>query len=342
MGGSFLNLSPLNLLYAQAKEQMAERSSNVTKEATMTSLNVAKEKELALLEAEEKKLDEELAALSGQLDFLTKQSAEFEAEQKKSSDMKVEAEAVQGDIVELTSSKEGKTKEAEASNADLQSALAALEDATKAVADINAEKLANDKATVEALEPAVARKAEAIKEKESLTSEVVELQKSIELAQSNDTDTATTSETKVIVKSNELKEHKGKLDKARADLDALQKDEATSTLSSELNEYKEFAAKFEAATKAEIDRLAVLKQERADARDEQIKKRSEENELLEKEQRSDVENLKQSYSVLTEKKELSAKIEVGIIEDGEDELDFVEPNDDIDTMASEDGSLDDF
>ena len=98
---------------------MSERSNHVSKESAMTSLNDAKRQKLAFLETSEKKLDMELAALSGQLDFLIKQAADFQAEQKRSGDMKVEFEEVQRDIAELTSSKDRKSKEAEASNAVL-------------------------------------------------------------------------------------------------------------------------------------------------------------------------------------------------------------------------------
>eukprot|EP00579_Thalassiosira_antarctica_P009847 CAMPEP_0201914782 /NCGR_PEP_ID=MMETSP0903-20130614/4872_1 /ASSEMBLY_ACC=CAM_ASM_000552 /TAXON_ID=420261 /ORGANISM="Thalassiosira antarctica, Strain CCMP982" /LENGTH=627 /DNA_ID=CAMNT_0048450239 /DNA_START=92 /DNA_END=1975 /DNA_ORIENTATION=- len=304
----------------KAKEQMSERSNHVSKESAMTSLNDAKRQELAFLETDEKKLDIELAALSGQLDFLIKQAADFEAEQKRSGGMKVEFEEVQRDIAEVISSKDRKSKEAETSNADLQSATTAFEDASKAVADANAEKLENDKATVEVLEPAVARKADAIKDKEKLAGEVLgELQKSIEQAQSENKDSVTNSETKVVAKSNELKEHKANLDKAFADFDALKKDDTTAqaTFSSEFNEYKEFATKFEAATKAEYDRLEVLKRDRLDARVVHLEKRRSDLGVIEDAQRNDVENLRELHEYLQEMKETKAAIEEAEIEEAE-------------------------
>ncbi|KAL7526815.1 hypothetical protein ACHAXR_003425 [Thalassiosira sp. AJA248-18] len=330
----------------KAKEQMSERSNNVSKESTMASLNDAKQQELTLLEAEEKKLDMELAALSGQLDFLAKQGAEFEAEQQKSTTFKIDAEEVQRDIGELTSSKEGKSKEADASNAELLSAIAAFEEASKAVTDSNAEKAENEKATVEVLEPAVARKADAIKEKEELAGEVVELQKTIEQAQNSNKDSVADSETKVTAKSNELKDHKGKLEEARTSFEQLQKDDAIAqeNLSSELNEYKEFAVKFEAATKAEIDRLEVLKRERVDARVSQLEKRRSGLDAIEDSQMSDVDNLKQLNSYLQEMKELKGKIEEGEIafDENGDELQPIglddDGHDDRDDMKNEDGS----
>ena len=165
---------------------MEERASNMSKEAQFTSVNEGKRQELALLTDEEKKLDKELAELSDQLDFLVKQAAEFEAEQKKSVDMKVEMEDVQSDVAEVVSTKEGKSKEGVTTNADLQSAVSIFEEASTVVAKSVAEKEENDKAMVDVLEPANARKVGAIKEKEKLAGDIVSMQKTIEEAQNND------------------------------------------------------------------------------------------------------------------------------------------------------------
>jgi hypothetical protein len=297
--------------HTQAKEQMSERSSNVSRERALTSLNEARQHELALLEADEKKLDLELAALSGQLDFLAKQAAEFESEQNKSVDMKGQASEIQRDIDEITSIKEDKAKEAEASNADLQTALAALEEAMKVVEESNAAKLANDKAVVDVIKPANARKADAIKEKEQLASMVVALQKSVEQIQGSSEDAATSSRARVIAKSNELKAQKAELDEVRANFDEMRKRDstATATLMNEKREYEEFATKFEAATNAEIARLEVLTRERSDAREEFLAKRRLELSLLEKAQREDVENLKQVCAFIQEMKDIKTTIE---------------------------------
>jgi len=290
---------------------MSEHSSNKSKEQALTSINEGKKQELELLEADEKKLDKELEDLTSQLDFLVKQAAEFEAEQKKSIAMKVETEEVQSGIIETTSSKEAKTKEAEASNADLQLALESFEQANTAVAESNAEKRENDKAVIDVLEPANVRKADAIKEKEKIAGEIVELQKSIEQAQTEQTDAASSSDAKVIAKSNELKEQKAKLDKARADFEEMQKNDIASaeTRASELKEYKEFASTFEAATKAEVDRLAVLRRERVDARVEHLERRKSDLATLEDGNTIDIENLKECKSYLQEMKAVQSTIE---------------------------------
>ncbi len=297
--------------HAQATEQMSERSSHVSRESALASLNEARQHELALLEADEKKLDAELAALSGQLDFLVKQAAEFESEQKKSVDMKVEADEISRDIDYLSSIKESKVKEAEASNADLQSASAALEEAINEVAASNADKLANDKAVVEVLNPANARRADAIKEKEQLAGKVVALQKSVEQIRSSNEDAATSSRARVIAKSNELKEQNAELDAAREIFDEMQKRDATAaaTLLSEKREYEEFATKFEAATNAEIARMEVLTRERSDVREGLLEKRRSELSLLEQAQREDVDNLKQACALIQEMKDIRTTIE---------------------------------
>ena len=328
--------------FAQANEQMSERESNRVKEAALASINVTKQQELAALEDDEKKIDKELAKLEGQLDFLVKQTEQFEAEQKKSADMKVETEEIERNVAEVVSNKEDKTKEAEASNADLQSALSSFEEATTAVAEANAEKVENDKAMVEVLEPANVRKADAIKEKENLAGEVVALQNTIEQAQNSNKETATNSEAKVVAKTNELKEEKTKLDKARAELEEMKKNDSTaeSTLLGELKEYKEFAKKFEAATKAEVDRLAVLKRERIEARLEHIARRRSELDVVESSNRDDIDNLKQLNSYLQEMKGKKALIEEEALLDRNGiriEISFSQEYDTA-SIANEDGS----
>lgn len=154
----------------------------------MASQNEAKGRALALIEAEEKKLDEELAALSSQLDFMVQQANEFESEQKKSVAMKAEMAAIETEIEYAAKFNEDKAKEADASNTDLQSALLSLEEAKKAVEESNALKLENVLVETDVLTPANVRKVEAIKEKENLAIEVVALQKSVELTRNTKVD----------------------------------------------------------------------------------------------------------------------------------------------------------
>ncbi len=308
--------------HTQAREQISERSRYVSRERALESLNEARQQELALLEADEKKLDGELAALSGQLDFLVKQAADFESEQKKSVDLKVEADKIQRDIDQTASIKEEKAKEAEASNADLQSASAALEEAMKVMAESIAEKLANDKAVLEVLNPAISRKANAIKEKEQLAKKVVALQKSGEQLQSSNEDAATRSHARVIEKSNELNAQKAELETALANLEEMRKRDATvtATLLSEKKEYEEFATKFEAATNAEIARLEVLTRERYDEREKMLEKRHSKIRLLEEAQREEIDNLKQALTVLQELKDINTTIEETALLDEKGEM----------------------
>ena len=301
---------------------MSERSRYVSRERALESLNDVRQKELALLEADEKKMDEELAALSGQLDFLAKQADDFESEQKKSVAMKIEADEIQRDIDQITSIKEEKAKEAEASSADLQSASVALEEAMKAVAESNAEKLANDKAVLEVLNPAKIRRADAIKEKEQLAREVVRLQKSGEQVQSTNNDAATHSRARVVAKSNELNAQKTELEAARANFDEMRKRDATvaATLLSEKREYEEFATKFEAATNAEIARLGVLTRERYDQREELLENRRLEISLLEQAKREEIDSLKQAFFVVREMKDIKTTIEEAALLDEKGEM----------------------
>lgn len=225
--------------------------------------------------------------------------------------MKVETEDVQRDIAELTSSKEAKSKETEASNADLQSAINVFDEATKLVEEANVVKLENDKGMAEVLKPARMRKADAIKEKEQLAGEVVALQKEIEQAQNINKDTITNSEAKLLTKSNELKEEKAKLEKARTEFEELVKSDAAShdALLKEQKEYQDFATKFEAATKAEIDSLEGQKTARVDARVAQLEARRSALDLLEDRLSGDIENLKANALFLQQMKDVKKRIQ---------------------------------
>ncbi|KAL9181906.1 hypothetical protein ACHAXT_012249 [Thalassiosira profunda] len=328
----------------KAKEQMAERSGHVSKEAALAAANDAKGQELALLQAEETKLDAALAALSGQLDFLTKQSAEFEADRTKSDEMKVETEGVAGETAALGASKEAKAKEADESNAALKLVVAAFDEGTKAVADATAAKLANDAAKLEVFEPAAARKAGAIKEKERLAGEAVALQKSIEAAREGSRDAVAESESRAAAKAGELKGHKETLERARGALASMEKagGDDRAALATELQEYKDFYVKFEGATKAEIDRLDQLKQERVDARLERLEGRRSEIAALRDERRGEGEYLAEAKALKVESREAKVEMETGeIVFDAEGvEIDVeFDVHEDRDDLVNEHGSL---
>jgi hypothetical protein len=303
----------------------------------MASQNDAKGRELKVIEAEEEKLDEELAALSSLLDFMVKQANEFESEQKKSVDMKAEVVVIEREVEDTAMAKEAKAKEADASNTDLQSALDSLEEAKKAVEEANALKLENDSVEVEVLAPANVRKVEAIKEKENLAIEVVALQKSVEQTRNAKVDAITTSQSEVNAKSNELKEHKLRIDEARADLDDMCKRDAAieATLLSEKTSYDEYTTKFEAATNAEIELLEQLTSSRNDAHEEQLNERRAHNDRLKQEQRESVDILKQAQSFLQEVQELKMTIEKTPLFDNDGEM-VVLPDSSMNLISSQD------
>jgi hypothetical protein len=303
----------------------------------MASQNEAKGRELKVIEAKEEKLDEELAALSSLLDFMVKQANEFESEQKKSVDMKAEVVVIEREVEDTAMAKEAKAKEADASNTDLQSALDSLEEAKKAVEEANALKLENDSVEVEVLAPANVRKVEAIKEKENLAIEVVALQKSVEQTRNAKVDAITTSQSEVNAKSNELKEHKLRIDEARADLDDMCKRDAAieATLLSEKTSYDEYTTKFEAATNAEIELLEQLTSSRNDAHEEQLNERRAHNDRLKQEQRESVDILKQAQSFLQEVQELKMTIEKTPLFDNDGEM-VVLPDSSMNLISSQD------
>jgi len=285
----------------QVKEQMVERRNNISKETELTSLNELKQQGLTILEADEKKLDAELAVLSGQLDFLIKQVADFEAAQKKSNEIKIVIDEVRHDIAELTLSKEVKSKDAEASNAVLENALMAFEEMTKLADEANSLKRKNEQAIVDVLGPANARKSNAIKEKEKLASKVVALQKTVETNQNVNQDTASTLLELSNAKFNELEGHKANLDSARVEFEEMCQREATAqaNLLNEKQEYEEFSTNFEAATSEEIARLEELKRERFEARQKCLESRRSDLGLLEQAHRDDIENLKYMKDIKT-------------------------------------------
>lgn len=334
---------------------MAERRSNITKETELASLNESKQQQLAILEADEKKLDAELAALSGQLDFLIKQVTDFEAAQKKSNDMKIVIDEVRHDISELTLSKEVKLKDAEASNAVLENALMAFEEMSKRADEANALKRENDIATVDVFGPANARKADAIKEKEKLASKVVALQKTVETNQNVNQDTASSLLERSNAKFNELEGHKFKLDSVRVDFEEMCNRDATTqaNLLNEKQEYEAFSTKFEAATSEEIARLEELKRERFDARQKYLESRRSDLDLLEQAHRDDIENLKQLRSYLKDMKDIKTMIEeTALLDDNGNEVslpaydesvfgldcDVCDDKDDIMSVGNEAGS----
>jgi hypothetical protein len=300
----------------------------------MASQNEAKGRELKVIEAKEEKLDEELAALSSLLDFMVKQANEFESEQKKSVDMKAEVVVIEREVEDTAMAKEAKAKEADASNTDLQSALDSLEEAKKAVEEANALKLENDSVEVEVLAPANVRKVEA---KENLAIEVVALQKSVEQTRNAKVDAITTSQSEVNAKSNELKEHKLRIDEARADLDDMCKRDAAieATLLSEKTSYDEYTTKFEAATNAEIELLEQLTSSRNDAHEEQLNERRAHNDRLKQEQRESVDILKQAQSFLQEVQELKMTIEKTPLFDNDGEM-VVLPDSSMNLISSQD------
>lgn len=337
---------------------MTERRSNIAKETELASVNESKQQELAILEADEKRLDTELAALSGQLDFLIKQVADFEAAQSKSNDMKIVAEEVRREIDELSLSKETKSKDSEASAATLQSAMTAFEEMTRLADEATALKRENEATTVDILGPANARKSDAIREKEKLASKVVALQRAAETSQNTNNDAASSSLERVNAKSNELEGHKATLDKARVEYEEMCKSDALArdTLLKEKKEYEEFSAKFEAATSVEISRLDELKRERLDARHALLEKRRSNLDQLEQAHRDDIEHLKLLRSYLKDMKDIKSRIvetalldengkevplpsyELGVVGDGDDSDDTKDDVDDIMSVDNEAGS----
>lgn len=246
--------------HTQAKEQISERSDNISTESTASSHLETNQQGLNTLNTEANKYESELATISSLLDSFIQQNAEAGSEQKKSVAIKVDMEDVKTEIVELSFTKEEKTKAAAASNDELKAADLTLEKATAIVKELEAEKLENDKADVEVLQPALARMDAALKLQETLTAEAADVSKATADHRHTIHKAQTDCDSKVNAVSNELREIKDKAETATCELEELKRVAANEkeAHATELQETKDFAAKLEAATKAEVDVSVVV------------------------------------------------------------------------------------
>eukprot|EP01082_Thalassiosira_pseudonana_P005264 g4886.t1 g4886 contig18:148661-151040(-) len=313
----------------RAKEQISERSDNISKESTASSHLETNQQGLYTLNTEANKYESELATISSLLDSFIQQNAEAGSEQKKSVAIKVDMEDVKTEIVELTSTKEEKTKAAAASNDELKAADLTLEKATAIVKELEAEKLENDKADVEVLQPALARMDAALKLQETLTAEAAAVSKATADHRHTIHKAQTDCDSKVNAVSNELREIKDNAETATCELEELKRVAANEkeAHATELQETKDFASKLEAATKAEVDRLESAKNAKADDRVNQIEARRTRMASLEDERHHDIETAKENLAIIKEMNAIRATLieaEVELDEDGK-ELEVV-PN----------------
>ena len=326
-----LNAEFLSRLFSrlQAKQQMTLRSEHLSKEAELTARNDAAQQQVSLVQAEQKKLAEELALLSGQLDFFTQNVSEYEAKQKRTDEIKAEMEGVKSDIVELISKKEIAVKDFEESSSERKEVEKSYDEAKLAYDTIMTEKKEKEKAKDAAIKEAEARKAIAMKEKENLAGKIAKCQEETADQEGQGKDALSGSEAKLAALSKTLKTREEQLEKKRAASNKL-KEESASTLAAktaQAEEMREMTSKFEAASKAEIDRLAVLKKERIESRVEHVEKRRSDLNLIEDCQRADIKNIRKKLGVLEEVnkiKDLIKESEIVLDKNGNDR--FLQPN----------------
>lgn len=315
--------------HLQAKQQMALRSEHLSKEAELTARNDAAQQEVSLVQAEQKKLTEELALLSGQLDFFTQNVSEYEAKQKRSDEIKAEMEGVKSDIVELISKKAIASKDFEESSSDLKKVEKIYDEAKEAYDTIMSEKEQKEKARDDAIKEAEARKATAMKEKEILAGKIAKCQEETANQEGQGKDALSGSDARLVALTKTLKTREEQLEKKRVASDKL-KEESASILAAkaaQVDEMREMTSKFEAASKAEIDRLAVLKKERIESRVEHVEKRRSDLNLIEDCQRADIKNIRKKLVVLEEVNKIKDSIkesEIVLDKNGNDI--FIMPN----------------
>lgn len=308
---------------------MTLRSEHLSKEAELTARNDAAQQEASLVQAEQKKLAEELALLSGQFDFFTQNVAEYEAKQKRSDEIKTELEGVKSDVVEL------KSKMANNVSKDLEESSLALKEVEKSYDEANevydvimSEKDEKEKARDEAIKAAEVRMANAMKEKEILAGKIAKYQEETANLVEQSEDVDSNAKARIVALTKALKTREEQLEEKRAASDKL-KEEIATTLAAKtakVNQMKESTSKFEAASSAEVDRLAVLKKERIESRVEHVEKRRSDLNLIEDCQRADVNNIRKKLGMFQKFNKIKTSIEESeiVLENGTDS--FVMPN----------------
>ncbi|KAL3764844.1 hypothetical protein ACHAWO_006028 [Cyclotella atomus] len=318
----------------KAQEQITERSNNLSKESALQADLESKNQEVACLSAEEKKLDAELALLSGFLASFIQQHVEAEAEVKRGVVAKAELDEVKAEVVEIIKVKEAKFKVRDDAAKDLEEAKKVHDTAAAAAKELETIKAENDKADAEVLEPALKRKAEASNEKERLAGEVNELHKVMAELQRKMNEAVAGTDAKTAVKAEELKNAKEQLEKAKSSLDDFLKSAAAQeeTNAKELKETKDFTAHFEAATQGEITRLDTMKRQKTDERLAKLDQRRSELASLEDVRREGIKHLEDALDFLEQMKDVEAAIkdaEVELTEDGEELLPALEEHKEV-------------
>ena len=156
---------------------------------------------MSRLSAEEKKLDAELAMLSGLLDSFIQQHVEGEGEIKRSAGIKVELDEVNKELEELKKIKESKAKSDKDALTALDKAKKSHEAASVEARELETLKADNNTKDAEVLQPALTRKADASKKKEKLVGEMGKLHKLMAEQQSKMNEAVAGTDAKTSIKS---------------------------------------------------------------------------------------------------------------------------------------------
>ena len=290
---------------------MALRSEHLSKEAELTARNDAMQKEVDFIQTEENKLAEELALLSGQLDFFTQNMAEYEAKQMRSAEIKTELEGIKSEVVELTSRKATVTKAVDESSSELREVEQSYNKTKETYDTIMNGKDEKKKASEDAIKAAEARRANAMKEKEVLAGKFAKCQEETASQEVKGKDALCEAEAKIQTLSKTLKSREEQLEHLKVASDKRKKDNdaAIAAKVAKAKEIRDLTSNFEAATQAEIDRLAVFKKERIESRVEHVEKRRSDLNLIEDCQKADIKNIRKKLGVLKEVNKMKALIE---------------------------------
>jgi len=307
------------------KEQTTERNAHTTQESATTTEIKQLEQTLRSLQAEEKQLDDIEAPLSGQLNVMIDEVAEAESLMQKAKNFEPALEEVQQETEQLQMEYQELSKQEADSKQALEEATACLAEAKKYAKMVEEEKLRNDKEESEVMEPALSKKANAIKEKEKLAEEAAETHRIVQENETMNQNNITAYEAKYSDLQQKLQDAKERLARAHSEYEDFQKKktlEAEST-SNELDTIRECSAQLEDATQVELQRLEEMKKQRVDHRVQATETRRSELSLLEDKRAYGLELTERVLEMIREAKGIEEEIretEVILNEDVEDSM----------------------
>lgn len=217
-------------------------------------------------------LESQLESLSRQLATLNEDVDTFEAIRKSREQTKVERIEIEKETAQLVKSKEELQVKLNSAQSNHETSVMLLEEAKAIQLSAEAERMANDKVYAEHILPGQAERNTLMEEKQELARTMNKLHE-VSVAHESELSKDLTDQSEALKKldedyklvSDELAEKH-----SLAELIKRAKEQADEAAQKELQEHKEFRAKFEEAVAAETERFEELKSERNRKRRERV------------------------------------------------------------------------